>query len=140
MNIRVILVSIIFLIALNMAGCFDSFKPEKKYVGISYTQAIEDTKPIILVFIVNWCTYCQRLLPKLEIINKSYSDKYNIVVIDCENRKYYKMKQQFSIKGYPTMYIVDPVKKTKTQFNVGHTNDMSYFSKALDNYLLYTRK
>lgn len=75
--------------------------------GNSYQTAIKDSKPMLLVFYVNWCTYCRRLMPKLASLNNEYKDKYNIVLIDCEDRKNEELLKKYKIEYFPTIYIIN---------------------------------
>ena len=142
LNKKILTIVLGLSILLNIALIFSLLNSGTKsnYVGVTYEKAMKREKPVILVFIANWCTFCQRLLPKLELIEKSYKNKFNIVVIDCEDQKNYELVREFSIKVYPTIFIVDPQKNTKVNFYAGYTENMLDFKLALDNYLLSREK
>ena len=46
-------------------------------------------------------------MPKLASLNNEYKDKYNIVLIDCEDRKNEELLKKYKIEYFPTIYIIN---------------------------------
>ena len=100
--------------------------------GNSYKNAINDDKPMLLVFYVNWCTYCRRLMPKLASLNNQYKDKYNIVLIDCEDKKNMSIVEKYNIQYYPMLYLVKNKGKYEEVVPSQYTVSFETFKQYLD--------
>ena len=93
---------------------------------------MKDDKPTILVFYVNWCTYCRRLMPKLASVNNQYKDSYNIVLIDCEDKKNVDLLNKYQVEYYPTLYFVNKKDKQETIIPSKYTQNLETFKLFLD--------
>ena len=85
-----------------------NLKPSEYNIGTSYEFAIKDTKPSIVLFYADWCTYCMRFMPKYKLISEIYKGKYNFVMINVDNPKYVSVIKDFYLGGFPSIYIMDP--------------------------------
>lgn len=100
--------------------------------GNSYKESMKDNKPTILVFYVNWCTYCRRLMPKLASVNNQYKNSYNIVLIDCEDKKNVDLLNKYKVEYYPTLYFVNKKDKQETIIPSKYTQNLETFKLFLD--------
>ena len=82
--------------------------PSEYQTGVTWNQAVEQKKPIAVNFYVNWCHYCQGFAPKLDNLRKEYQSKMNFVTINVEDPQNKKMVEDFSVNGFPTLYLVNP--------------------------------
>ena len=85
-----------------------NLKPSEYNIGTSYEFAIKDTKPSIVLFYADWCTYCMRFMPKYKLISEIYKGKYNFVMINVDDPKYVSVIKDFYLGGFPSIYIMDP--------------------------------
>ena len=107
--------------------------PEKGV--ISYEEAEKLDKPMVVMFYVDWCTYCRRFMPTFGEFANKYKDKYSFVAINCDKLMYEKMVKDFNIMGFPTVFVVD--KKIDLRFNLQMASmaDKNVMAKELDGYL-----
>lgn len=117
-------------------GLMDQKKvPSDYHIGITYEEAVQNQKPIIALFYVDWCGYCMRFMPKYKTIESIYKDKYNVVMINAENPDMKKLVDDAAITGYPTMYILDPKYDNKIHLTNGIYGDLKKLRVEFDRYL-----
>ena len=112
-----------------------NLKPSEYNIGTTYELAIKDEKPMIALFYADWCTYCMRFMPKYKIIADVYKNKYNLVMIDAENPKYATLVKDYSIEGFPTMYILDPTIDNRISLSNTIYDDLGKLRVEFDRYL-----
>lgn len=110
-------------------------KPSEYNLGQTYEQAIAQKKPIILVFYSDWCGYCVKSMPKYELINEIYQDKYNFVMVNTDDPKKFDMVRDYAVSGLPTMYIIDPSIDNRIFINSALYGDLGAIRRELDRYL-----
>ena len=108
-----IAIAVILLSALTITGCFAVIPkaeviPSEYDEGITFEQASKEDKPILTVFYVDWCTYCKRLMPKLDKVRNIQRNNMNVVLINMDNPDNEKFAKKYRVSGYPTIYIIDP--------------------------------
>ena len=115
-NLKSILISVftLVIIAVTVTSCIAvipkaKLKPSDYDLGITYQQAAKEDKPMIAVFYVDWCTYCQRFMPRLDKVRNLNKDDFNVVLVNVEDPEYAKLVNEYRISGYPTVYIIDPM-------------------------------
>lgn len=88
--------------------------------GRSLPKAIATEKPMIVFFYTDWCGFCQRFVPVFDKITKMKKIKSNFAIayVNCEDEKNQKYVQEYDIKGFPTVYVVDEQGK-RTQLDNG---------------------
>lgn len=83
----------------------------------SYKTAIKSSKPSVVLFYANWCTYCRKFMPKFNSLAKIYGDKYNFVKINIESSDDNKrISNKYEVKSLPTVYIIEPKYRIKRKF------------------------
>ena len=107
--------------------------PEKGVM--TFEEAEKQDKPMVVMFYVDWCTYCRRFMPTFGEFANKYKDKYSFAVINCDKLMYEKMVKDFNIMGFPTVFVVD--KKFDLRFSVQMASmaDKSVMKDELDRYL-----
>lgn len=107
---------------------------------ISYDYAIKSSKPTVILFYANWCTYCRRFMPKFNSVAKLYSDKFNFVKINIEaSDKNAMLSKKYRIETLPTVYVVEPKYKVKRVISPYSYDSTSSFKSELNTYLKQRR-
>lgn len=111
--------------------------PSDYNIGVTYDTAIKDKekKPIIALFYANWCSYCIRFMPKYKMIADIYNGKYNFVMINVEDPQYEKLVKDYSINGFPSIFIIDPALDNRISLYNGVYDDLGKIRCELDRYL-----
>jgi hypothetical protein len=103
----------------------------KYYVGMSYHEALQSNRPLILIFADNTDLFAMfKKAPLGDIIFKQFDGKYNCTVINVKwgikNKRdmylhkkdnpdyvfYTRLADEFHIDKYPAMFLVDPKERT----------------------------
>lgn len=108
--------------------------PSDYHIGIKYSDAVKSDKPMLAVFYVDWCGYCLRFMPKFNILSKLYSDKYNFVMINVEDKENKKLSEDVGITGFPTVYIFDPKYDNRVLLSNSIYQNLAKFRIELDRY------
>ena len=88
----------------------------KKYdKGQSLEKAIATKKPMIVFFYTDWCHFCQQFAPTFDKVAKDKQIKKNFAIayVNCEDPKNREHADAYKIKGFPTVFVVDPNDHTK---------------------------
>ncbi len=102
---------------------------------LSYEEAKKSEKPMLIMFYVDWCSYCRRYMPTFGEFANKYKDKYSFVTINCDNPEYKNMVKEFNILGFPTVFIVDKKFDLKFSVQMASMHYKSVMEEELDNYL-----
>lgn len=138
-----VIVSIILLFAFlftSAVGFAVTNLMEKKHpsdynIGIKYVQALESDKPSVVLFYADWCTYCLKFMPRYKILSMVYKDRYNFVMVDCDDSSYARLINDMMISGFPTVYIIDPKYDNRVHLTQGLYVNTMKFREELDRYL-----
>jgi len=82
-----------------------SVKPPESNTDEDFKKAIASGKPVLVDFGANSCVPCRQLRPILKEINKEYSEKASVLVIDVY--KYQGLAGQYKIQLIPTLVFFD---------------------------------
>lgn len=101
---------------------------------VSFEEAQKSEKPMIVMFYVDWCTYCRRFMPTFAEYSKEFNKDFTFTIVNCDLPQHHKMVEEFYIMGFPTIYIVD--KKLDFQYQLNHvvTVDKDVMIKELNRY------
>lgn len=103
---------------------------------MSYNKAINSSKPSVILFYANWCTYCRKFMPKFNSLAKMYAEKYNFVKINIESSDNNKaLSKQYGIRSLPTVYIVEKKYRVKKQVSPYAYDSVENMKSELDRYL-----
>lgn len=137
---RKILYTLAIIIVIASVSASLAFQPDKNLkpseyeIGVTYKEALEDDKPVFAMFYVDWCTYCQRFMPKLKLINMIYKNDFNIVKINCDEPENKKLAADYGIEGFPTIYIIDNKYDNRVHISSSNYGDLGRMRKELDRY------
>ena len=108
-------------------------KPSDYNLGIKYEQALKMNKPAVVLFYADWCTYCKRFMPVYEALSNEYKGKYNVVMIDVDKNE--DLAREYTITGFPTVYIIDPAIDNRIHLDNGIYGSKALLYRELDRYL-----
>lgn len=97
-------------------------------------------KPSVIMFYVDWCTYCRKFMPVFGEISSQYKDKYNFIAINCDKPENLKYVEEYHIMAFPSLYMYDKEVNHKFSFNMAVTVSDKFFKEELDNYLKVRQK
>ena len=80
-------------------------KPPESNTEDDFKKALTRGKPVLVDFGANSCIPCRQLRPILKEINKEYSEKASVLVIDVY--KYQDLARQYQIQLIPTLVFFD---------------------------------
>ena len=106
-------------------------------MGVSYTMALSQNKPMLLYFYVDWCSYCQRFMPKLKLIDAIYKNAYSIVLINCDDPLNKKLVDSYYISSYPTLYLYDKKLNLKVKVDSSKYDNIEFLKKELDKFIVF---
>lgn len=115
-----------------------STEPQKqspKRIGYSYTYAITQPKPVLVLFYTDWCSSCQNFLPIYKLLYEIYGNAYNFAMINCDDNYNKRFVDAYNVQFFPTLYIVDDKGKTRTFVDLQKCGNLEGIKKYLDDYL-----
>lgn len=136
-----ILITVMVILAITITSAIaleinSNMAKEKAHsTGVTYEQAMQDTKPFVAMFSSEWCGYCTRFLPIFKQYQKEYKGRYNFVIIDAEDSMYSAVVQDYAISGLPMVYIIDPTIDNRVLLNNAIYGYPDKFRAELDRYL-----
>ena len=107
----------------------------EKNIGISYEQAVNDSKPFVVLFYSPWCSYCKTFKPIYKELSFVYKGKYNFVMVDGDNVANMVLAQDFAIGSFPSLFIVDSTIDNRVYINPAIYGDIERIKLELDRYL-----
>lgn len=108
----------------------------------------KENKPIFLFFTgSDWCGWCIRL--QKEVFRKPEFEKWakeNVVLVELDfprrkklepelQKQNYALAQTFQVKGYPTVWFVNPEKKTDGKMNLNALGKTGYVAGGPEKWL-----
>jgi thiol-disulfide isomerase/thioredoxin len=125
-----------FVSGLVWAGTMlEDRKPSEYNIGITYDEALKADKPALVLFYADWCGYCRKFMPKFRVINSLYKDKFEFVMLNVDEKPVEKLAQDYSVGGFPTVYIIDPKYDNRVLLPNGIYMDLKKFRAELDRFL-----
>lgn len=88
--------------------------------GKTYEKAQAKNKPMIVFFYTDWCGFCQRFAPTFNKVekNRNIKKKFAIAYVNCEEERNREVVEEYQIKGFPSVFVVDKDGK-RTQLENG---------------------
>lgn len=102
---------------------------------IDFQEITDDSKPIIVMFYVDWCGYCRRFMPIFGQYAQKYGKDFTFATINCDNPENIKLVHKNKIKSFPTLKIIDNKLNTVIPINVAATQSEEIFDLEVQNYL-----
>lgn len=110
-------------------------KPSSYHIGKPYSVAMKRHRPVIAVFYVDWCHFCQAFMPKFEKLAKQYKGKMTFTTVNVEDPKNADIAKEYDIKAYPTVFFINPTTKEKQQVDSSAFATEETMKQAIDSYL-----
>jgi thioredoxin 1 len=60
-------------------------------------------RPVVVVFTMGWCPYCQQILPKLQVASKRNPTRLILVVDGTTNEEMANLHRRYQVSAVPTM-------------------------------------
>ena len=91
-------------------------------------------KPEIVMFYVDWCTFCRRFMPIFGEAASKYNKDFDFTVVNCEHPENAEIVKEFDISGYPTVMIIDNDLDFQYQVTMAATQSLEALEKELNNH------
>ena len=75
-------------------------KADMYNLGISYDEAVQQNKPIVLLFYTNWCSACKTFLPMFKAQQQKFGDSYIFTTLNAEDENHAVTIKSYYIRCY----------------------------------------
>lgn len=114
---------------------FTGKKPSQYKIGKPYSVAMQKSRPVIAVFYVDWCHFCQSFMPKFQQLSKMYRGKVTFTAVNAEDPKNADLAKEYNIRAFPSVFLINPATKEKEQIEGSSFESVESMKKAIDSYL-----
>lgn len=97
-------------------------------------------KPVVLLFYVDWCTYCRRFMPIYSELAEKYKDKYIFAAANCDIPQNRILMEPLFVRSYPTLIIIDNQLDFEYQLSPILFQNKEILEKELDKFLKLKNK
>lgn len=95
----------------------------KPYVGMAYTEALEQELPLLLIFAEpDNIIFLARLMPLVNMVYNEYKGQYNFCIINTSIKENKELTDFFAPKNLPALYLIDTKNRTYTFINKKYYN------------------
>lgn len=69
----------------------------------TFSQIINDDKPVLVDFFAEWCGPCKTMAPELKRFAQDYKGEVRVLKVDIDKNR--ETATQFNIQGVPTLIL-----------------------------------
>ena len=100
---------------------------------MSYNDALNQDKPIVILFKMKGCSACKAFEPKFDEMASKKNNKFNFVKEDC-GFILSPITKKLNISSVPVVYILEPKTRTAAKLKQECMWDAECFSQTLEAY------
>ena len=107
---------------------------------VKFDETKDYDKPVIVMFYVDWCSFCRKFMPIFGQMAKKYEKDFTFAVVNCDLLINENLVKKFHVAGLPSLYIVDKKLNHTFTMNMASSVDVKIFEEEADNFIKLKKK
>lgn len=70
---------------------------------MTYTEAINSSKVVLVEFFASWCPHCQRMMPIVDEVKQILGNKAEVIQLDIDQNQ--EAADEAEVQGVPTFIV-----------------------------------